>query len=314
MGGDGIYVSIKDGEVHVAIHRPDSQTRLYSELMLLHRAVTRFPNSLPDMDFVIGNWDVPVGGPFMSFCRHNTDNKTWLYPDFSYYAWPEIHMPPYLVIRQRTASVTTKLPFGSRANKLFWRGGSHKYVPVEVRKMLLTKLENRTDIADVKRIPPFDQMKNNISAVLEFTTLWDFCRHKYIVYTEGNAYSGRLKFHLLCGSVLVSHPRTWETLETLVMEEGKNFITVKDNAWSDIDEVYRRLETTPGLAEGIAAENHKFFDLLSADGIACYLLELFKCYAEAMVYTPSYHDTARLMHLETLILSRLAGRQGFDII
>lgn len=111
MGGDGIYVSIKDGEVrcsrrrrqelssyltlltmrahasqvHVAIHRPDSQTRLYSELMLLHRAVTRFPNSLPDMDFVIGNWDVPVGGPFMSFCRHNTDNKTWLYPDFSYY-------------------------------------------------------------------------------------------------------------------------------------------------------------------------------------------------------------------------------------
>lgn len=38
-------------------------------------------------------------------------------------------------------------------------------------------------------------------------------------------------------SVLVSHPRTWETLETLVMEEGKNFITVKDNAWSDIDEV-----------------------------------------------------------------------------
>ena len=52
----------------------------------------------------------------------------------------------------------------------------------------------------------------------------------------------------------------------------------------------------------------------AADGIACYLLELFKCYAEAMVYTPSYHDTARLMHLETLILSRLAGRQGFDII
>ena len=43
-------------------------------------------------------------------------------------------------------------------------------------QMLLTKLENRTDIADVKRIPPFDQMKNNISAVLEFTTLWDFCR------------------------------------------------------------------------------------------------------------------------------------------
>ena len=29
--------------------------------------------------------------------------------------------------------------------------------------------------------------------------------------------------------------------------------------------MYRRLETTPGLAEGIAAENHKFFDLLSGN-------------------------------------------------
>lgn len=31
-------------------------------------------------------------------------------------------------------------------------------------------------------------------------------RHKYIIHTEGNAESGRLKFHLLCGSVIISHP------------------------------------------------------------------------------------------------------------
>ncbi len=31
-------------------------------------------------------------------------------------------------------------------------------------------------------------------------------RHKYIIHTEGNTESERLKYHLLCGSVIISHP------------------------------------------------------------------------------------------------------------
>ncbi|KAG2440481.1 hypothetical protein HYH02_010360 [Chlamydomonas schloesseri] len=119
-----------------------------------------------------------------------------------------------------------------------------------------------------------------------YTPLWEFCRHKYIVYTEGVSASGRLKFHLLCGSVLVSHPRQWDTPETLTMVEGKNVVTVQDDEWSDVEQVYRRLEDNSGLAEAIAAENRKYYQLLSADGISCYALELLKCYSEAMMYTP----------------------------
>ncbi|KAG2443181.1 hypothetical protein HYH02_009258 [Chlamydomonas schloesseri] len=341
LAGEGLYVAIRDGEVYVHMQKPGDQTRLYAALMLLHRAVTRFPaddhhHFPPHLEFVLGHTDLPLGGPAMAWCRPAGDTLTWMYPDFSYYDWPEIGMPPYSAIRRRTGAVTSGLPFAARSNKLFWRGGSHRHVPSVVRKALLGKLERRADIADVKRIPPFEEIYANASAAAAtFTALWDFCRHKYIIYTEGNSWSARLKFHLLCGSVLVSHPRSWDTPETLLMQEGRNVVSVRDNQWSDVEEVYWMLELNPPLAQHIADENRKFFHLLTPDGISCYILELLKCYAEAMTTDappagggasgtagggtsskrppppPPLPDTSTLMHLEAFVLSKMVNVPRF---
>ncbi|KAI0601321.1 hypothetical protein F4775DRAFT_589539 [Biscogniauxia sp. FL1348] len=37
----------------------------------------------------------------------------------------------------------------------------------------------------------------------------DFCRYRYVVYTEGITYSGRLPFHMLCASVVLTPPLAW---------------------------------------------------------------------------------------------------------
>ncbi|KAI1349777.1 glycosyl transferase family 90-domain-containing protein [Xylaria sp. FL0043] len=42
----------------------------------------------------------------------------------------------------------------------------------------------------------------------------DFCRYKYIIYTDGVTYSGRLPFHQMCGSVLLTAPLAWRQLTT----------------------------------------------------------------------------------------------------
>ena len=37
----------------------------------------------------------------------------------------------------------------------------------------------------------------------------EFCRYKYVVHTEGVAYSGRFQFHQMCKSVVLSPPILW---------------------------------------------------------------------------------------------------------
>ncbi|KAI1325590.1 glycosyl transferase family 90-domain-containing protein [Xylariaceae sp. FL0255] len=42
----------------------------------------------------------------------------------------------------------------------------------------------------------------------------DFCRYMYVLYTDGTSYSGRLPFHQLCNSVLISAPIAWRQYTT----------------------------------------------------------------------------------------------------
>lgn len=42
----------------------------------------------------------------------------------------------------------------------------------------------------------------------------DFCRYKYVLYTDGVTYSGRLPFLQMCNSVLIAPPPAWRQLST----------------------------------------------------------------------------------------------------
>lgn len=45
----------------------------------------------------------------------------------------------------------------------------------------------------------------------------EFCRFRYVVYTEGVTYSGRLPYHQACESVLIMAPVTWATTSALLL-------------------------------------------------------------------------------------------------
>lgn len=190
---------------------------------------------------------------------------------------------------------------------MFWRGGLGPYV----REILVRKFANRTDIADVAPIPPFGHLRDNLLHDPDFnistviTRLEDFCRHKYIIHTEGNAESGRLKFHLLCGSVIISHPLKWESWESSILEEGHNVVTV-DPDWNTLEETYRKLEANATWAEHIASENAKMRQLLDEDGISCYILEALRCYASVMKYAPEKPTRSwKYTDLESYLLARM---------
>lgn len=142
----------------------------------------------------------------------------------------------------------------------------------------------------------------------------EHCRNKYLAHTEGNSYSGRLKYLQLCKSVIVAHPMGWITHYSHLMKRNgldQNYLEVKRD-WSDLESQIRYLEDDDALAERIANNSvHTFRDrYLTHAAEVCYWRRLFKGWAEVS-FEPTFYDisadgtrTWRGVPYESYILER----------
>jgi hypothetical protein len=108
----------------------------------------------------------------------------------------------------RIASVEEEVgSWDYKEDKLVWRG-TPWFNPLghpNLRKDLLAKTKGM-EWADVAALDASNALK-----------IEDFCRYKYVVYTEGVTYSGRLPYHQACENVLITAPLTWVTTSAVLM-------------------------------------------------------------------------------------------------
>lgn len=170
----------------------------------------------------------------------------------------------------------------------------------------------------------------------------DFCRYRYVLYTEGVTYSGRLLFLQMCGSVLLAPPvawlqhtahlvrpvwscdlagggeeATWEPDEGAREAWPGRFAPGEANAvfvapdWSDLERTVRWLEANPGVAEGIARRQRELFvgrGYLSPAAEACYWRALIRGWSEVVRYDSAEWAGRELVSWETFALGRNAGK------
>ncbi|KAI8219898.1 hypothetical protein K4K57_011938 [Colletotrichum sp. SAR 10_99] len=77
--------------------------------------------------------------------------------------------------------------------------------PVSKSWQELLKIAKDAKWADVQALEWTNQGEDATNAL----NIEEFCRYKYIIHTEGVSYSGRLQFHQLCESVILSPPIEW---------------------------------------------------------------------------------------------------------
>ncbi|PNW79483.1 hypothetical protein CHLRE_09g417000v5 [Chlamydomonas reinhardtii] len=314
---DGAWVTISNGIAYVESKQDGYETRLFASLLQLYRAMARLGRkNFPDVEFGINPWDGPRSDAWFNYCQvRGVTPSNWLWPDYSTMGWPEIGAASYAVLHQRIEEIAREMPFATRPNKLFWRGGGGPHS----REVLVKKFADRTDIADIQKIPPFGGLWNalqrdpdyNISTII--SKMEDFCKHKYVVYTEGNVYSFRLTTHFICGNVLIAHPMRFDGMASLMMEENKNWI-IADPEWNDLEAIYRRLEANPAEAEAIANNNAATREILTEEGFDCYILESLKCYKDVMpgplIRPPG--RSWRYTPLEFYIMAKMKGPGNFN--
>ncbi|KAJ4289679.1 hypothetical protein N0V90_011008 [Kalmusia sp. IMI 367209] len=207
---------IKDNKLYILTTAPDITDQIIHQrtavLSQLYRALTTSPTSLPDTPFAFVVNDNPRNNSW-AFARPNkqSDYNVWLMPSFAFWSWPGATLGAFDDVLARINHVEGSTSWEKKTDKVVWRG-TPWFNPLghpTLRQDLL-KAARRMDWADVEAL---NKSSDNDNAL----TIEDFCRYKYIVYTEGVTYSGRLPYHQACESVLITPPLTYLTHTAWVM-------------------------------------------------------------------------------------------------
>ncbi|KAG8624860.1 hypothetical protein KVT40_007927 [Elsinoe batatas] len=251
-------------------------------LSSINRAILSSPEDVPNIEFVFSINDTPEkeyhGHKMWTLTRRENDESHWLMPDFGFWSWEMDLVGEYSQIRHKIELV--EAPFKDKIAKAVWRGAGKANA---LRRQLLSATNGKA-WADVKEIRWSSRATLSSSTKDDVLPMWDLCRYKYLIHTEGASYSGRGKYLQNCNSIVIMHDREWrEHYDQLLVPEGpeQNFVQVKRD-WRDLETKINWLEAHPVEAEQVAKKGTEVFRdrYLSPAAQACYWRELFTGWAQ----------------------------------
>lgn len=149
----------------------------------LHRALLTSPTPLPDTVFALSIIDSPRENAW-SFSRSNdpkVQGNYWLMPHFSFWSWPKRFIGTIDEALSKIAVVEKEQGWHGKIQKAVWRGTVwfNSLGNTQLRPKLIEATKDRdwADVQDMKWVTNGVDAENAIS-------IEDFCKYKYIIYTE----------------------------------------------------------------------------------------------------------------------------------
>ncbi|KAI2467045.1 hypothetical protein F4781DRAFT_444672 [Annulohypoxylon bovei var. microspora] len=161
---------------------------------------------LPDTVFAVNHEDDPIS-PSLSYARpadpafDGGGKRYFAMPHFSQYAWALANVVSLPHASGAIRAVEARLPWPAKLPRAVWRGTTWFNHPRAGRL--------RHDLVASARDKPWADVEALHANGSNALPIWDFCRYRYIVHTEGVTYSGRFQYHQLCGSVVLTPPIAW---------------------------------------------------------------------------------------------------------
>lgn len=152
-------------------------------LSQIQRAIYTSPTPLPDITFTISALDTPRDH-IWSFARSSTSNdkgEGWVMPHFSFWSWPKSFIGTIDQALANIERVEREFPWDKKIAKAVWRGSVHfnSELNLDLRPKMLQATRGKT-WADVEEM----RWENNGMNANNSIPIHDFCRYKYILYTE----------------------------------------------------------------------------------------------------------------------------------
>lgn len=253
-------------------------SREFATLLALHRAMISSPERLPNIEFAFNSDDRIASAPMWGYARRAEDTDIWLIPDFGYWSWPETKVGTMKEVQMKATMLEDEETgaWRNKVQKLLWRGAT---MGLELREKFINVTHDKP-WADVKALDWRD--KDSMSHDLK--SMPEHCQYKYLAHTEGNSYSGRLKYLQSCKSVVIAHQMDWiQHHHPLMRPTGpdQNFVEV-DRDFTQLSQKINWLEEHDDEAARIASNSVNTFRqrYLTPAAEVCYWRRLIHAWAE----------------------------------
>lgn len=206
-------------------------------------------------------------------------------PDFGFWSWPETKLGSYGEIQMKASLVDANMGWNQKVDKILWRGAT---MGLEVRESFV-KMTKDKEWADVVSL----DWHNKESMTKDLKSMDQHCEYKFLAHTEGNSYSGRLKYLQNCRSVVVAHKLEWiQHHHPLMKAKGpeQNFVEVNRD-FGNLEEAIKGLRANDADTEKIADRMVKVFRerYLTQAAEACYWRRLVRRWA-AVSFEPEFYE------------------------
>ncbi|KAL6606184.1 hypothetical protein ACP70R_041837 [Stipagrostis hirtigluma subsp. patula] len=282
------------GRAYVETYQHAFQTRdVFTQWGIL-QLMRRYAGRVPDLDIMfacddpgqVRAADFPTPSDAPPMFRYCKDNATLdiVFPDWSFWGWPEVNIRPWPQMLEEVARENERLRWSERQPYAFWKGNPHIY---RIRHELMKC--NVTDGA-LACSTRNQEVRNGFKD----SSIPKQCIYRYKIYVEGNAWSVSEKYILACDSPVLFVTTIFQDILSRGLVAGKHYWPInRDHTCKSIKVAVDWGNEHPAQAQLIGEQGSRFMrEEMSMDYIYDYMLHLLTEYAKLLRYKPTVPENA----------------------
>ncbi|KAL6911895.1 hypothetical protein ACP4OV_000700 [Aristida adscensionis] len=308
------------GRAYIERIAPAFQTRDLFTIWGILQLLRRYPGRVPDLDLMFDCVDWPVVHPdqyqgenatvLPPLFRYCGDNETLdvVFPDWSFWGWPEINIKPWDVLRKELNGGNKRVRWLEREPYAYWKGNPD----VATIRQELVKCNVSSKHEWNARIYKQDWIKE-IKAGYKKSDLASQCTHRYKIYIEGSAWSVSEKYILACDSMtLVVTPKYYDFYSRMLMPTQHYWPVRNDNKCSSIKFAVDWGNSHKQKAQNIGKQASDFIQQeLRMDFVYDYMFHLLTEYAKLLRFKPTKPPEAVEVCPESLACQAIGREKKF---
>ncbi|TVU43859.1 hypothetical protein EJB05_10359, partial [Eragrostis curvula] len=303
------------GRAYVETYHRVFQTRDSFTQWGIAQLLARYPGRVPDLDLMFNCEDMPEifpasesqeapppPPPLFRYCKDDTSLDI-VFPDWSFWGWPEVNIRPWAPLLQEMAAETTLPPWpDKREPYAFWKGNPG----VSPLRAQLLKCNSTT----TTRVFGQDwgaAIRNGFRD----SNLAKQCGYRYKIFVQGRSWSVSEKYILACDSPVLLVATPYKDFFSRGLVAGKHYWPIDPKMMCPaIDFAVHWGNAHPKAAQRMAHEGSSFArEDLSMDYVYDYMLHLLTQYASLLRYKPTVPENAVELCPETLACPAAQGRE-----
>ncbi|KAF7110477.1 hypothetical protein CFC21_110574 [Triticum aestivum] len=309
------------GRAYVEKYRESFQTRdVFTQWGIL-QLLARYPGRVPDVDIMFSTLDSPrvlaadypspsAAPPLFRYCKEESRELAVLFPDWSFWGWPEVNVRPWAPLMEELVRENARLPWPEREPYAFWKG-------------------NR-DVSEVRQ--DLFRCNNDSAAGKEwnarlFKQDWDAagrngfrdsdvakqCRHRYKIYVQGHTWSVSEKYILACDSPMLAIDTPFRDFFSRGLVAGKHYWPIDPaNKCRAVKFAVDWGNAHPAQARRMGGEGSGFTrEEMGMDYVYEYMLSVLTRYSALLRYKPAVPEKAVEVSLESMACPRRGREREF---